>query len=61
MRTIDEYSQRERDLVRCVAELIEEVELLRASASQVCIYFYSIVVCLENCAKYAFFAFAAFD
>ena len=61
LRTTDEYSQRERDLVRRVAELTEEVERLRASVSQVYIYFYSIVVCFENCAKYTFFAFAAFD
>ena len=35
--------------MRRIAELKVEVEHLRASTSQVCIYFYSIIVDLEAC------------
>ena len=37
------------DLVRRIVELTQEVERLRASASQVCIYLYSIIVNLKAC------------
>ena len=49
LRTTDEYGQRERDLVRCATELTQEVKRLLASASQVCIYLYSIIVNSKAC------------
>ena len=55
MRTTDEYSQSERDLVRCITELTEEVERLWASASHICIYLYSIIVDLEACVNHVLF------
>ena len=55
LRTTDEYSQCECDLVRCVAELTKEVEHLQASTSQVCIYSYSIIVALRACVNHVSF------
>ena len=61
LRTTDEYSQHERHLVRRIAELTEEVEHLRASTSQVCIYFFSIIGVLKARVNHVFFPFPAFD